>query len=582
MVTSPVLAMPDFTIPFIIETDASGHGVGAVLMQAKRPIAYFSKMLGPRSRLKAIYEKELIAICLAVLKWKSYLLGRHFFIYTDQQSLKYVMEQREVGANYQKWVSKLLAFDFEIKYKPGSSNRVADALSRKTDGEVVLNEMVSTTRIDWEGLFQEIERDPFLTKLKNEVNRKKENYSGFEVMEGRLLYKKRLVIPRSSSFIPIILKECHDSPVGGHSGEIKTYLRMASEWFWQGMRKDVQKHVRECTVCQQHKSSNQHPAGLLQPLPVPTQVWDHITMDFVEGLPKSKGFDTILVVVDRLSKYSHFIKLKHPFSALTVAGVFVAEVVRLHGFPTSIVSDRDRIFMSLFWRELFRLQGTSLKRSSAYHPQTDGQSEVVNKCLETYLRCFASGHPHTWAQWLSWAESWYNTSPHLSLNMTPFQVMYGREPPQLLKLGAGHTPVDSLEEELKAREAILDELKLHLLRAQQIMKDSADKKRRELTLQVGDEAYLKLQPYRQRSLARRPFEKLAARFYGPFTVLERIGEVAYKLDLPIGSKIHPVFHISQLKKAVGSNHTPAALPIQLTSDGEMLVQPEQLLAVRNR
>lgn len=189
-----------------------------------------------------------------------------------------------------------------------------------------------------------------------------------------------------------------------HTGDFKTYQRLAQEWFWPGMRKRVQQYVQACHLCQQNKTSSLSPAGLLQLLPIPSRIWEDISLDFVEGLPRSQGVDTVLVVVDRLSKYGHFIGLKHPYTAQSVGQVFIREVVKHHGFPATIVSDRDRIFLSLIWRELFKSQISSLHRSTAYDPQSDGQTEVVNKTMEAYLGCFINGKPNTRAKWLPWLE----------------------------------------------------------------------------------------------------------------------------------------------------------------------------------
>ena len=486
-----------------------------------------------------------------------------------------------MNPEYQRWVAKLLGYDFEIQYKPGSANLVADALSRKETGEIVLSTLLSTHGVCWDRLHQEIAADKDLQILIQGLASGQES-GKFELVEGTLRLKGRLVIPSKSKVIPELLQEYHTSAVGGHAGEVKTYLRVAKDWYWKGMKGDITEFVKQCTICQQNKLSQQSPAGLLQPLPVPCLVWEDISMDFIEGLPMSQGYNVVLVVVDRFTKYAHFIGLRHPFDAFSVAMIFIKEVVRLHGFPGSIISDRDRIFMSTFWKELFKLQGSELKRSTSYHPQTDGQSEIVNKLLETYLRCFVGGKPRTWAKWLHWAEFSYNTATHLSSKISPFKALYGREAPHVLKVSRGLTVVDSLEEFLLERDAILDELHHNLLLAQAKMKKWADKHRREEAYEVGDLVYLKLQPYRQQSLARRMYEKLASRFYGPFKVIRKIGKVAYQLELPEDSRIHSVYHVSQLKRAVGQAPVSSQIPTQLTADLELLVEPEELLEVRQR
>lgn len=197
MVNPPILAMPDFKKTFIVETDASEYGLGAVLMQDNRPLAFFSKLLGPQTKHKSVYEKELTAMCLAIEKWKHYLLGRYFIVRTDQQSLRHLMVQREVNIEYQKWVRKLIGFNFEVLYKSGVSNRVADALSRKNGTEVILGALVTTTGVKWDELQKEIEQDTTIQDIKKGVQDPDKNYQGFHMLDGTLRFKGRYVIPRT-------------------------------------------------------------------------------------------------------------------------------------------------------------------------------------------------------------------------------------------------------------------------------------------------------------------------------------------------------------------------------------------------
>ena len=197
-------------------------------------------------------------------------------------------------------------------------------------------------------------------------------------------------------------------------------------------------------------------------------------MDFVEKLPKSGGKDVIIVVVDRLTNYGHFIALMHHFSVSMVASAYMDQVFKLHGNPSTIVSDRGPTFTSQFWQELFRLQGVAIHLFTAYHPQSDGQTEVVNRCLKGYLRCVSGQHPHSWSKWLSLAEYWYNTNYHNALELTPFQALYGIPPPLHIPYIEGDSPIAAVDQFLREREDMLKVLKCQLSRARSRMKSQAD------------------------------------------------------------------------------------------------------------
>ena len=368
----------------------------------------------------------------------------------------------------------------------------------------------------------------------------------------------------------------HSTAEGGHSGAEATMQRLTSVCYWKGLKREVREFVRTCSVCQQFKYDVSASPGLLQPLPIPQTIWTEISMDFLEGLPLVKGKSVILVVVDRLSKYAHFVALSHPYSAASIAQVFMDTIYKLHGMPTSIVSDRDKIFVSTFWKELFKLMGTQIKLSTSYHSQTDRQTEVVNRCLQTYLCCMTAERPQDWVHWLPMAEWWYNTSYHTAIRTTPYAVVYGQPPPTHLPYLPGVSKVEAVDRSLSTREAALQFVKFHLHRAQNRMKQQADKHRSDRNYEIGTWVYVKLQPYRQTTVVNRKCLKLSARFFGPYQIVEKIGSVAYKLALPTGSKIHPVFHVSQLKLHMGPLSQPSPLPL-LDDTGALVKEPISIL-----
>jgi len=566
MTTTPVLQLPDFQDTFTIETDACQDGIGAVLMQKGKPVAYLSKALGEKHKGLSIYEKEFLALIMAVEKWRHYLERNEFIILTDHKSLTYLKEQNLHSEMQRKAMTRLMGLHFKIIYRQGKDNAAADALSRMA--HLLAIQAVSSVQPAWlQEVLNSYTTDSKAQDLLQKLAISSPDENGYSLEKGLIKHQGQVWIGNNSALQTKLIAVCHSSAIGGHSGVAATYYKLKKHFAWKGMKHQVEDFVKQCAICQQSKHVHHHPLGLLQPLPIPDGIWQDLSMDFIEGLPKSEGFSVILVVVDRFTKYAHFIPIRHPYTASSIAQSFMDNVVKLHGLPKTIVSDRDTVFLSHFWTTLFKLYKVDLHFSTAYHPQSDGQTERVNQCVEMYLRCAVQDSPSTWKSWLSLAELWYNSSLHSALGCSPFKALYGYEPSLGAVTSIPPGIATSVTDNIEHRQLQLEALKQSLERAQNRMKMIADKKRTDFHFNVGDQVLLKLQPYTQSSVANRPYPKLAYKYYGPYKVLDRVGTVAYRLELPANSMIHPVFHISQLKPFV-PNYTPVFASLPVTTDLE--------------
>jgi RNase H-like domain found in reverse transcriptase/Integrase zinc binding domain len=344
LMTAPVLALPNFSLPFLLEIDVSGVGIGAVLMQDKHPIAFYSKKLFPLMQGKSTYIREMYVIQSEVLKWRQYLLGRPFVICTDHRSLHHLLTQTIQTPKQQQFLSKLVGYDFSIKYKLGTSNAAANALSRvhETDNNSPTEALMALSKplsLDFGCLHTEFLQDDHTKQIIHGLGDSPSNWPNWTYTDGLLRNKGRLYLLTSSSLIPALLADYHSSPLGGHSGFLRTFKRLAPYFLWKGMRTAVEQFVSTCDVCQKCKPTNHFPYGMLQPLPIPTAIWTDLSMDFITHLPPSTGYTAILVVVDRLSKGVHLAPLPSHYTATRIAQIFWDTVGKLHGMPNSIVSN---------------------------------------------------------------------------------------------------------------------------------------------------------------------------------------------------------------------------------------------------
>jgi len=607
--SAPVLISPDSTKPFRIEADSSDFATGAVLSQISpedekwHPVAFFSKSLTPVERNYEIHDKEMLAIIRSLQEWRHFVEGAEHQceIWTDHKNLEYFMTAKQLNRRQARWSLYLSRFDFLLHHKPGKSMGKPDALSRRADHGtgaadnsdiVLLTPKVFAVRalegLEFTGPELDILRDirkgvkdpqeEPIAKAAKELRKSSARAlrsSEWSDRDGLLYFRGRIYVPPTSDLRHRIVSLCHDTKIVGHAGRFKTLELVSRNYWWPNMSRYVGQYVSTCDLCLRTKVARRLPTGELQPLPIPEGRWDTTSVDFIVELPESGGYDVVMVVVDSAGKRAHFIETVTTITAAGAANLYLRNVWKLHGLPRRMISDRGPQFVALFMKELHRLLGIETASSTAYHPQTDGQTERVNQELEQYIRIFVGERQDDWYSLLPLAEFSYNNHVHSSTQHTPFLLDTGRHPRMGFEPHQPPSKVEAVNEFTDRMKNTLEEAKSALAKAKDDMARYYNQRRTPApTYAPGDRVYLDASDIH----TTRPSKKLSHRRLGPFPVEQRVGTNAYRLTLPPSMKrLHPVFNVVKLTSAptdpiVGRRTRPPPPPELVDGEEEYIVE----------
>jgi len=564
---APVLKMPDSFKPFIIESDASKFATGAVLRQQDingdwHPCGYISQSLNPAERNYQIYDRELLGVVRALATWRHYLHGspHPVTMLSDHKNLTYFRTAQKLNPRQARWSLLLSQFNMKLVHVPGSRMVQSDGLSRREDfnpgkddeneDAVMLPEnlFVKTMDTDLQGhILTVMDKDDIITKALEALKTggippMRSKLTDWKINDGMVFYKERCYVPPNEELRRKIVQRYHDAPTMGHPGRFKTLELLRRDYWWPGDYTFVKNYVDGCGICQQMKINTHPTTPPLMPIrgPTSTRPFSQISCDFITDLPESSGYDALMVVVDHgLTKGVILIPCTKTITAEQTALKLHENLYRRFGLSDKFISDRGPQFNSAVFKEWGRLLGTKIAMSTAYHPQTDGETERTNQEIEAYLRIYCGNNPNSWASHLSNLEFSHNNRVHSARNASPFYLMMGYNP-KMLPIPYVRSPVPEVQHRLKELQRARDEaLAAHELTRQRM----AERITRGFKLfRKGDQVWLdnknlKL-PY--------PTRKLAPKREGPFEIIEVLGPLTYKLKLPATWRIHNVFHATLL------------------------------------
>ncbi|KAK4689460.1 putative transposase, partial [Tremellales sp. Uapishka_1] len=593
--SAPVLRHYDPNLPCVVECDASDVALGAALSQkgeddVLRPVAFASRTMIDAELNYPVHDKEMLSIVYAFREWRHYLEGAQIAIevLSDHRSLEYFLTTKQLTRRQARWSELLADYNFTIAYRAGKQSGKPDSLSRRPDylprdsttatslskdinphnhhALLQPNQFLAalsttpTTVVDEGRLESWYEDDDEYDALQAKVD-SDDRFTKDD--DGNLRFKALLYIPYKLRHE--VLRDTHDAKHAGHPGRKKTYDQLRLRYWWPKLKQTAFDYVTRCAVCQRDKVSRLKPMGLLMPLPTAERPWGDITCDMIGELPPSNGYNAIVVFVDRLTKMARFLPTTTSLDAQGLAELFLEEVYSRFGLPDRMVTDRGAVFTSRFWRAMTTLLGVESRYSTAYHPQTDGQTEIVNQWLEQFLRMYTAFDQSDWSALLPTAELCYNSTTHSTTGLAPITAFSGMIPRQSMiqPVGALLSKVNpSVEGRVSLLNDIQGRLKETINHAQLRYKKQYDKHRRPSTIAVGDHVYLRSKHLR----TLRPSPKLEHRQFGPYKVIRKINDNAYELDLPKTLRIHPVLPVSLLSKATGVLDDP--LPAQASNTVE--------------